>query len=273
MRKLMLTVLILTLVMTAPALAVDKLKMGVPPYSDAARTLKMFKPMADAISLQVGVPVDVVFSPTLEIFMERVKNGEFDVIQANHMSIIQNITAGYEVFSQPKQDGMTKQHGLLVVRKDSGINSIKDLKGKTIGFSDDQAVSGYVLNRALLKDNGVDLIKDTTVKFFGKHDAALAGVYNKQADAAGVRDNTLAIMKDKLDIEQLKVLGETDWVPTVPFAVKKGLDPALAAKIKATVLAIPDGDPIWKAQSLDGIVPAGDKEMEPLRILARKLGL
>lgn len=264
--------LCLILLLTSSALAVDRLRFGVSPLSDTLRTLKMYKPLADAISAQVGIPVEVSPSATMEMFMGRVKNGEFDIVLASYTSLLFGNAKDYEVFANTQTGGISTARGIVVVRADSGITKLSDLKGKGIGFMDDQAIF-YFLGRSLLKANGIDLIRDMTPQFFGKSDAALLAVYNKQIEAASVKDNTITILKDKIDASQLRVLAETETMPTIPLAVKKGLDPALSAKIKAVVLAVPNGDPIWKAQNVDGVVPADAKTYDGLMSLGKRLGL
>lgn len=271
MRKIALA-LCLVLVLASSVMAADKLRFGVSPMADALRTMKMYKPLTDAIAAQTGVPVEVATSPSLEVFMNRVKNGEFDIVLASYTSIMLGYAKDYEIFANTKTGGVSTAKGIIVVRADSGINKLSDLKGKTIGFMDDQAIF-YFLGRGLLKANGVDVIRDMTPQFFGKNDAAVLAVYNKQVAAASVKDNTIGILKDKVDASQLRVIAETEVVPTIPFAVKRGLDAGLVGKIKAAVLGLPEGDPVWKAQSVDGAVPADGTTFEGLVALGKKLGL
>ncbi len=261
----------------APTYAAEKLKIGIAPQQDAVKTLKMFQPLADYLSSKVGLPMEIATSPDWDTYMTRVKQKEFDLIYPNQMAIMLNYTAGYETFAIPKQEGLTKFRGILVVRKDGSIKSINDLRGKTAVFADPTAVSSYLLPKAKLLDYGIDVDKDLTVKFAGKHDSAILAVYNRAADVAGVKEPALAMVKDKIDINQLQVLAASDWVPQQPFAAKKQLDPKLVEKIKAALLALDrNGEPgatILKTLNFDGFVAATESDMDPLRVLAKKLGL
>ncbi|MGE5578225.1 MAG: phosphate/phosphite/phosphonate ABC transporter substrate-binding protein [Syntrophothermus sp.] len=281
MRKIFVQTLflfMLVLALTASTQAAEKLKIGILPQQDAVKTLKLFQPLADYLSAKVGVPMEVVTSPNFDAFMDRVRQNQFDLIYLNpYHYVIAHNAAGYEAFAMVKQDGLTKFRGIFVTRKDSPIKSIQDLRGKTIIYADDTSLAGYLLQKVYLQDNGINPDKETTAKFAGKHDSAIMAVYNRTVEVAGVREPALALLKDKIDLNQLNILAETDWMPQLPFAAKKQLDPQLVQKIAAAFTALdPGGEPgatILKNLNFDGFVPAKDSDYDPLRAFAKKLNL
>ncbi len=48
----------------------------------------------------------------------------------------------------------------MLLKKDSNINSVKDLKGKKIGYQDVTSSAGYVYSAAVLLKEGIDPLKD-----------------------------------------------------------------------------------------------------------------
>jgi len=80
--------------------------------------------------------------------------------------------------------GSPTYNGQFIVRKDSGINSVADLKGKSFARPDPLSTSGWIIPMLTMKAAGVDTDKDLTrVIDAGSHDAVVAAVFNGDADA------------------------------------------------------------------------------------------
>ena len=56
--------------------------------------------------------------------------------------------------------GSTSYKGQIIVRADSGIKTLADLKGKVMCWVDPNSTSGYIVPRIMLKANGIDPDKD-----------------------------------------------------------------------------------------------------------------
>src|SRR5207244_6062947 len=91
-------------------------------------------------------------------------------------------------------DGSSTYRGIIVTRKDSGIKSIADLKGKRFAFVDPKSASGYVYPRAMLIEKGIDpetFFSETI--FAGSHDRVIAAVLNRRVDAGAIYDGALGV--------------------------------------------------------------------------------
>ncbi|GIW22853.1 MAG: hypothetical protein KatS3mg068_1860 [Candidatus Sericytochromatia bacterium] len=74
--------------------------------------------------------------------------------------------------------------GAIIVRKDSNINTLKDLKGKRFAFGDPISTSSHIFPKMLLIKNGINPDTDfVNVLFAGTHDSVVLSVYNKKVDA------------------------------------------------------------------------------------------
>lgn len=80
--------------------------------------------------------------------------------------------------------------GVVVVRKDSGINTLKDLKGKRFAFVDTNSTSGYLLPlAALLKEGVKPEVFFKTVSYTGHHRESLDQLVAKKVDAVATWGN------------------------------------------------------------------------------------
>ncbi|CDM70353.1 hypothetical protein CM240_3236 [Clostridium bornimense] len=102
----------------------------------------------------------------------KIVNGEIDIaaIPSNLSSILYNKTNG-EVVSL----GINTLGVLYIVENGENINSIQDLKGKTLYASGKGATPEYALNY-ILKANGIDPEKDLTIEYKSEHTECLAAI-------------------------------------------------------------------------------------------------
>lgn len=82
-------------------------------------------------------------------------------------------------------DGSTGYYSIGFARKDSGITSIEQAKGKTFAFADPNSTSGYLVPGAELKEKlGALDAYFGTVKMSGGHEQSIVGVAKGDFDAA-----------------------------------------------------------------------------------------
>lgn len=175
--------------------------------------------------------------------------------------------------------GSATYKGQILVRSDSNINTIADLKGKKFAFTDAASTSGYLYPVGLLKKNGVELKDLAEAVFTGSHNAAALAVYRGSVDAAAtfidVRDQE---EKTFPDIKQkTKVLATTDDIPNDTITFRKDLPAAVQKKFKDAMLDLVKTDDgkkiVFDIYEWDGAVPGDDKLFEPVRQAAASLGI
>ena len=123
----------------------------------------------------------------------------------------------------------------IITHPDSGIDSVEDIKGRTLAFTSPTSNSGFKAPSALLKAE-FDMLaeRDFTPTFSGKHDNSILGVANKDYDAASIANSVKARMI-KLEVgkdEDLKVLYKSQTFPTTGYGYAYNLTPELQQKIR-----------------------------------------
>jgi phosphonate transport system substrate-binding protein len=142
---------------------------------------------------------------------------------------------------------------------------------------DKDSAAGYIFQMLLLSKAGLDVKKDfVQLPFAKKHDNVTMAVFNKAADAGGIREDDLDKMKDKVDLSQIRIVGYTDYFPNWPVFASPKLDKAVAAKIQAALLKLkpngPQSEAILGAARLTGFAPVADKDYDNLRKAASVAG-
>lgn len=96
------------------------------------------------------------------------------VASAKHVAEVALVSVRY---------GSPTYTGQIIVRKDSGIKTLKDLKGKSFARPDPISTSGWIMPSLLLRAEGMNPDTDLKVVDAGSHDAVVAAVYNGDVDA------------------------------------------------------------------------------------------
>jgi phosphonate transport system substrate-binding protein len=135
--------------------------------------------------------------------------------------------------------------GQFIAKKDAGIKSLADLKGKSFCFVDPNSASGYIVPRIVLKANGVDPDVDlVNVQNAGSHPNVAIAVYKGDCDAGvtfiDVLTDAAANLKEKYpDItDKVGAFAVTDRIPNDGVQVTKELDPKLKDAIVEGLLAM-----------------------------------
>jgi phosphonate transport system substrate-binding protein len=279
MQVILMTFVLAMVAATSAGIASAEIKFGMVPRLSPAELHKLYDPLAEYLSKEIGEKVAIVIPKDFNAYNEAVRTGKIDIGFANPLIYVKaRAKTNIEplALSAWKKDG-TRLRGVIVVRKDSGITKLQDLKGKKISFVEKDSGAGYIFQMFLMSRAGLDVHKDITVLPFTKrHDTVIMDVYNKTADAGGVRDDEVEKLKGKIDISQLRIVGYTDYFPNWPVFATPKFNKATAAKIRAALLKLKPNDPknesILGAASLTGFIPTSDNEFESLQQAAKVAG-
>jgi phosphonate transport system substrate-binding protein len=259
-----------------PAVGSAEIRFGTVPRLSTPELQAMYSPLAEYLSKEIGEKVSIVVPKDFQAFKDAAVAGQMDIAFANPLLYVQiKDKANIEplALSSEVKSG-TRLRGIIIVRKDSGIEKIQDLKGKKFVFMEKDSPAGYLFQLLLLNKAGFDTKKDMTVLPFAKrHDKVAAAVFDKTADAGGIREDELEKVKDKVDISQLRIVGYTDYFPNWPFFASHKMKPEMVTKIRSALLKLKPNDPqneaILKPARLTGFIPVSDKEYDDLRKAAR----
>jgi phosphonate transport system substrate-binding protein len=129
----------------------------------------------------------------------------------------------------------------ILVRTDSGINSIADLKGKKFAFVDALSASGYLYPSLVIKQKTGQEPRTffSATTFAGSHPNAALAVYNKQVDGAAMFiDARDSLVSANPDIKTAtKVIDTAGPIPNDGVALRKGFPDDVAKQVKDALLA------------------------------------
>jgi len=151
-------------------------------------------------------------------------------------------------------------YGVFIVAKNSPINTIKELKGKSFAFGNKNSTIGRYLSQAELVKAGLRSADLTKYDYLGRHDKVALAVAVGNYDAGVVKENTF---KKYAESKNLKKIAQFPNV-TKPWAVRAGFDDNLFAILQQGLLELKDKKTL-KALKQDGFLVAKDSDYDFVR--------
>ena len=156
-----------------------------------------------------------------------------------------------------ESDGSDGYKSAIYVRSDSNIYSLADLEGRSMGWSDPNTTSGYLVPSFELYQRGLNPSEFfSRTGFAGGHEQAVISVLNGQYDAGatwvsgqgpveegysrGMVRNM--IKKGLLDMSKLRVIWLSDLIMNGPHIIRKDLPEDFKEKITKLNLALVEED-------------------------------
>lgn len=254
------------------------LTIGLIPAEDSQAMIESSRQVLDALQQQLGMPVKPFVATDYNGVIEALRAKKLDVAYLGPFSyVLASSVAEVEAFSVAvtKKTGQSAYRSVILARKDSGLRSVAELKGRNFAFVDPSSASGHLFPKAGLQQTGLD--PETyfgRVVFSGSHDASILAVANKKVDAAAVADRIFnsAVAKGTVKQDDFVVLWSSRPIPESPMVWRKDLDPALKEKLAKALANLKDVK--WGDQGvLNGFQPTSDAAYDVVRDTAKVLKL
>jgi len=205
---------------------------GVVPQFDSKRIQEIWQPILEQLQKQTGVQFSLQGSRNIPQFEQEFLQGKFDFVYMNPYHIIMaNQQQGYIPFAR---DIGKHLYGILVVRKDSPIDTINALEGRTLAFPAANALAASLMPRALLADKFNISIK---AKYVNTHTSVYLNVALGLVAAGGGVQKTLAQQKPEVR-DALRVLFKTQSVAPHPVCVHPRVPQGVRQRVQEAFLAL-----------------------------------
>lgn len=272
--------LALALSMAAASAQARDIVMGLIPAENNEEMIQKFEPMRAQLEKKLGEKVKVFTATDYAGVIEAMKKKRVDIAWFGPLSYyLAEQEAGAEAFAVGLREGSNSHtyKSIFVAPCDSGIKSIKDMKGKSVAFVDPASTSGGLMPTYMVKKE-TGMMPD---QFFGKftyagsHDAAEMAVKNKTVDTAADNDITYEKMLAKgLITKQTNcIVKESDPLPGSPLVYRGDLPADLKAKIQDAVLTAHNEIKVTGYGNLSRYVAVGPQDYQMIRDMVKELGL
>lgn len=237
-------------------------------YQDGGPTSERYKPFLDLLSKELKRPVKVQKVDKYADFEKGLAASKYDLvfIHPAHVGLKAVRSDNYVGLATAK--GFTDYRARVMVKKDSPLKSIEDLKGKKIGVPSIESITTFMFTANLRELNFPEPEKYFTATRY--QDAVPFMIENNFVEAGVTGSGAVAkawVAKGG------RVIGETRPVPIKQFLASKKISDADRAKVQSILVNLSENEPGKLALSkinISGFVPWNSETMNEA---ALRLGL
>ncbi|MBL6991890.1 MAG: phosphate/phosphite/phosphonate ABC transporter substrate-binding protein [Bacteriovoracaceae bacterium] len=248
----------------AEALGPLKITFGVNSTDSPSVVGKKFLPVLSGIEnliskkYQQAVQVRFKVFRTYDDTIKAVSEGKVDFARLGPASYIiaKKQNPNILLLAMGNRKGKKSFKGLIIVKQDSPIKSIADLKGKRFAFGNKVSTIGRYLSQVELVKAGVCAKNLAKYDYLKRHDNVFSAVANGAFDAGALKESTFYKRNKKKN--KVRALHSFTNV-TKPWIAKEGLDPTTFKKLQWALLNLKDKAAL-KALKSQGFFPTSHKD-------------
>jgi len=254
-----------------PLLATEIYKVAILPEYLSIEMWQRFHPLMIYLEDTLGIRFELIIPRNFERHMGLVKRGEVHFSYQNPYVFLQLWETCSPLALTERGKGGIKFRGVIITKKDRGINTIQNLRGKKVSVVSFYSASGFIAQKILLKGK-LDVHTDLTlIEAKGnKQENVIFDVILKGADAGFVAEEALGRIESKGllspgEMQELKIIAYTDWIPNWVFSADKELPVEPKKMVQEALLHIPLGHPVLKAAKVKRFAPIPPNCLEEYR--------
>ncbi|MBJ6361275.1 phosphate/phosphite/phosphonate ABC transporter substrate-binding protein [Paenibacillus sp. GCM10012307] len=268
----------------------EKLTVQFVPSQNADTLEAKAKPLEKLLSDRLHIPVKVSVSTDYNTIIEAMASKKVDVgFLPPTAYVLAKEKGAAEVILQAQRFGVKDETGeptdqlvdfykaMIIVKKDSPIKSVEELKDKRIAYQNVTSSAGFVWPAGKLMEAGLNPLKDVQAITIKGHDQGVLAVLNGDVDAAAVFQDARNIVKKDYPkvFEDTRVLAFTEKIPNDTISVRSDINKEWAEKIQQAFIDIgkdTEGHAIIKdIYSHEGYVKSEDKVFDIVRQYGEKV--
>ena len=263
------------------------LKIGYMICNSEEETLYRFRPLTAYLSEKLGVKMEAVAIDTTRFTREM---EDLDFTHTNSLLyIILSRYHGVSVLAADIQGTFGfRAQGVIATKKESGIKTVEDLKGKSMVFGPMLGPMGYLQQYDLMLESGIDPEED--LSFYSiptgsfKHEKVIYSVLHGKYDAGAFPMLDLEKMIDdgRIDPDDFRILAAGEPMPYCTFGATQRVDDSFAGEFKAVLMRLTEEDTVeidgevvsvLKRARLDGFADVQDSDYDMIRDMAKRTNM
>ncbi|NOH15949.1 phosphate/phosphite/phosphonate ABC transporter substrate-binding protein [Clostridium cochlearium] len=243
-----------------------ELIFGVNPFTSPEKIKNIYIPIINEVCKKIGYKARSIIVKDYDALSRAIKDKIIDIgwfspfayVNAKSQSNIKPIVT-------PIVNGKDSYNGYIITRKNSGIQSIKDLRFKHFGYVDINSASGYLYANHILKSKGIN--PDNyfeKISFMGNHNNVIKSVLSGEIDAGATYNEALdAVKQSGVDISELIILEKTEDIPKDALAANENVSDELIIKLKQEFINYKGIEGI--ESPVEGFVESNDEKYNVIR--------
>lgn len=210
---------------------------GIHPLHNPKRLHEIFGPIAEYLSQNIdGVRFKIEASRNYAAYDKKLYSRKFHFALPNPFQTVNSLQHGYNVFGKMSDDENFR--GIFLVRKDSNINKVSDLKGHAVSFPAPTALAATMMPQYYLQQHGLNVMTDIDIKYVGSQESSIMNVMLGNTKAGATWPPPWrALSKERPELaKELKVIWQTHPLPNNGLVVRDNIEQDILIKVKELML-------------------------------------
>ena len=247
---------------------------GVHPLHNPNRLFEVYQPMVDYINARLkGSELRLEASRNYAAYDQKLFSGYFDFSLPNPYQTVTAVSKGYKIFGKMADDENFR--GIILVRKDSGIKKVTDLKGKTVSYPAPTALAATMMPQWYMHEHGIDINHDIKNAYVGSQESSIMNVFlGKSAAASTWPPPWRAFIKQRPEIaEQVEIKWETSHLPNNGLVAREDVPDDLIQSVSEIIFSLhetSEGRQILARMELSAYEKAEDATYDSVRLFLKR---
>jgi len=242
---------------------------GVHPLHNPQRLHEVFGPLMAYLSENIpNARFRLEASRNYAAYDKKLYARQFHFALPNPYQTINAVKRGYRVFGKMGDDDNFR--GIILVRRDSDIREVQDLRGKAVSYPAPTALAATMLPQHFIHSHGVDVMREIDNRYVGSQESSIMNVYlGNVAAGATWPPPWRALSRERPELlEALEVKWQTESLPNNGLVVLPEVPEQVAAQVSRVLFALHQterGRAILARIGLSRFEPADDATYQPVR--------
>ena len=247
---------------------------GVHPLHNPQRLQETYGPLVEYLNRNLPtVTIQLEASRSYEEYDKKLYSRRFHFALPNPYQTLNSLAHGYRIFAKMGEDDNFR--GIIIVKKNSTINTVSDLKGKIVSFPAPTALAATMMPLYFLHTHGLDVSNDITRLFSGSQESSIMNVYlGKSAAGATWPPPWRAFMERNPKMAaELEVKWETTPLVNNGLVARDDVPQELVTKMRDLLLELhthEEGRRLLAALPLTRFEAATEATYQPVRDFLKK---
>lgn len=227
--------------------AVPLYRFAVHPLHNPQKLAEAYQPLIDYLNRRVeGARFELEASRDYQAYEVKFRARGPEFLLPNPWHTLEAMKAGYGVIAMAGDAEDFK--GLIVVRKDSGIRTPADLKGKVVSYPSHTALAACVMPQYFLHAHGIDVNKDIVNHYVGSQESSIMNAYLGESAAAATWPPPWRLFQrdHPKEAAELKVMWETPSLMNNSVMARDDVPPAVRDQVRRLLTGL-DREPAGHA--------------------------
>uniref|UniRef100_UPI004047A8CB phosphonate ABC transporter substrate-binding protein n=1 Tax=Aliarcobacter sp. TaxID=2321116 RepID=UPI004047A8CB len=249
----------------------EKINFGVIPTAGSTSMKENFSGLTEHLNKKLGIKVELQLAGDYTGVITGMQHKHIDVAYFGPKSYVEaqkRANAEASVVEVDAETGFPGYKGIIITKKDSGLNSLESIKGKTWAFTSSQSTSGTLVPMVMFSKAGINPQEYfSKVLYSGGHEASILSIKAGKIDAASTNDLDFNRGLGKAwNAEDFNIIWTSDLIPGSPMAVRGDLPKSLKKALKEAFISYNDKEGLNKLK-IKGYIEANDSMYNPIRDL------